>query len=159
MKKLTIAGETFDVSTPYTDGQADPNGDMERKTLDQVRSENIGNNLRGTVKEMLSNNASFNEIQAKISEYDTKYTFSMGGGREPLDPLDRECRKVAREAIRDHLAADGRKLKDVEDAALEAAIDKVAAQDDVIAEAKKRIKAREKKAKINLEGLGLQQPT
>jgi hypothetical protein len=163
-KKLTISGETFDVLTPYTDGQAEV-GDIERKVLDQTRAENVGNNLREAIKEMQGRSASFAEMQEEVSKYDTEYNFSMGRGpREPVDPLERELYKVVREAVKGHLAETGRKVKDIDKAVLEAEYDRLveAAQageePDVMARAKKNLKDREKKVKVSSIGLGLSAP-
>jgi hypothetical protein len=90
-KKLTIAGVQFDVNTPYEPGQTV--GDLEAKVLNQTRAENVGNNLRETIKEKQEAGAQFDELQKIVAEYDSKYNFAMGGGaREPVDPLARECR-------------------------------------------------------------------
>lgn len=156
-KKLTIAGETFDVSTPYEPGHQI--SEIEAKVLNQTRAENVGNNLRADIKDALAAGKAFDELQVLVTKYDGEYNFSMGGSaREPIDPLERECRKVAREAIVEWLKTEeggNRKVKEVDPEELEKAIDQVSAQEDTIAEAKKRIKAKAKKVNISLAGMGL----
>lgn len=154
-KKLTIGGLVFEVQAPYTAGPRELT-EAEAKTLNQTRSENVGNNLRKAIGEGSEKGMTQEQLQAIVSEYDNGYTFAMGGGsRVVIDPLEKECYKVAREAVRDALQAEGKKLKDVDEAKLEAYLDQLVAQDDVIAEAKKRLKAKQKKVQINLEGMGL----
>jgi len=138
MKKISISGETFDVSEPYEEGHRI--SAVEAKVLNQTRAENIGNNFRAEVKKARENGQGLEELRDKLAEYDSQYTFSMGGSaRQPVDPVEREARKIARDAIRAQLASEGRKIKDVDAERLEAAIDQVAFQDDVLKLAKKRV--------------------
>lgn len=138
MKKISISGETFEVNEPYSEGHTITA--IEAKVLNQTRAENIGNNFRADVKKARENGQDLTELRAKLAEYDDQYTFSMGGSiRQPVDPVEREARKIARDAIKAQLASEGRKIKDVDPERLEAAIDQVAVQDDVLKLAKKRV--------------------
>lgn len=152
--KKTIHDHTFELSAPYTSGHII--SEVEAKVLNQTRAENIGNNMRASLKDAVEQGAPESKLQEMVAEYDAKYNFSMGGERVVLDPLERECRLVARQAVKEWLASPeggGRKLKDVDPDQLENTIDQVSTQDDVIAEAKKRLKAKQKKVQINLGGL------
>lgn len=151
-RTLTIAEQKFEVGDdPYTAGHQIT--EAEAKVLNQTRAENMGNNLRAAVKAAIEKGE---DALALVTDYASKYTFAMGGSsRTPVDPLERECLKVAREAVRDALAEQGKKLKEIDPERLAAYIEQVSGQDDVVAEAKKRIKAKSKKVAINLEGMGL----
>lgn len=149
MKKLTIAGKVFEVSTPYTAGHTID--ETEAAILNQTRAENIGNNCRKEVKEALEASKPEAEIAAAISAYDAKYTFSMGGApREPADPIAKLAVKIAREAIRLQLAASGRKLKSIPKDKLEAAVEQVSQQEDVLEEARKQYEASKSKPGITV---------
>lgn len=150
-----IAGHDFEVNQPYAAGHVI--SEIEAKVLNQTRAENVGNNMRATVKEMLEKNESLDAIRAKIAEYDAQYNFSMGGGggRAPIDPLEKEIRRLAKAMVHDSIRANGKKLKDYTDEQLEGAYDRAAQRDDVRAEAQKNLKAAQKRAKASAEELGL----
>jgi hypothetical protein len=130
------------------------------RTLFQVRTENIGNNLRKKVKEMEAEGKSPDEIQAYVSEYDQNYTFSTpgtGSGRKVMDPLERECRALAIDWIKDKLSEQGRKYSDVRKEKpdqLEERIDQVAQTDQIVKLAKKRL-AEKKRAGAEVLDLDL----
>ena len=153
MKAKIIHGHTFQVSIPYAAGHVLT--EVEAKVLNQVRAENIGNNLRETVKELLEKGDTAG-AEAAVAEYDKEYTFSMGGGgeRRVVDPVEREALKIAREQVKAHLAKKGRKLSDIpegdtEDSwkeKLNAKIEEVAANPAVLDAAKKAVAAKKKQA-------------
>lgn len=114
------------------------------KQLYQVRRENIGNLLRSKIKEMATAGASFEAMQAAVTERDNTYSFSVRGegvGRKPVDPLERECIALAKDWVKDQLAAEGkgRKMKDLDPEKLAAKIDQVSAHPDIVKLAKKRL--------------------
>lgn len=116
--------------------------------LFQTRTQNVSNNLRSRVKAWENEGRSEEEIQNLVAEYDRNYTFSMPGtsaGRQPIDPLDREARSLAKDWIKNKLAESGRKIKDVDPERLEAKVQEVAATEQIQKLAKKRI-AEKKKA-------------
>lgn len=157
MPNLTILGNTFPVSAPYIAGHVLT--EAEAKTLNQVRRENIGNNFRADIKAAMEKNESLEAFAAKIAEYDAAYSFSMRTPRTPVDPVERETRSVAIEAIKGKLAKNGQKYKEWvaakgEDAA-EAKIEEIMAREEIIAEAKKRIKAKSKVKDALGDDLGL----
>lgn len=161
-RSIMIQGEKFEVSQPYAAGHVLT--EVEAKVLNQTRSENIRNNLAKLVKDAKGEADALNpdqhaELQAKIAEYDAEYTFSTPGtggtAARRLDPVEREARTIAREAIKAKLAAEGRKLKDVDPEKLEAAIEHVASQENTLKIAKKRVAERQKAQSELLDGLEL----
>lgn len=144
-KTKIIAGHEFTISQPYEAGHTLT--EVEAKVLNQVRSENIANNMRKAVKDAEAA-GTLDEVRAKVAEYDAEYTFAMpsaGGSKRIVDPVEREARKLAREAIRAQLAKETppRKLKDVDPEKLEAAIEFVASKEEILKLARKAVKDRE----------------
>lgn len=144
MKTITIAGEKFEVTSPYTAGM--PLDEAMARTLNQTRSENIGNNFRKQV-EKAAQEGKLDDVRRAIAEYDAQYTFAVPGSgtRVVRDPVEREARAIARTAIVAHLAKSGRKIKDVDEEKFEAELEKYAQRDDVLKMAKKRV---QEKARI-----------
>lgn len=159
-KKKLIAGEEFMVSQPYAAGHVLT--EVEAKTLNQTRAENIGNNLRETVKDAIAkrdagDSSAYDALASTVAAYDAEYTFAMGGSgvsTRKLDPVEREAKAIATELIKNDLATKGRKwtqvpeglTKDEWEAKRDAVLETVMARDDVIALAKKRVKEKEKLA-------------
>ncbi len=110
-KDITIQGVMVNLSLPYTEGHTITAA--EASALNQTRAENIGNNARRKIKEMLEAEGATPESVAKaaqklVSEYDKEYVFTLAsvGGSARLDPLTKECRAIARNYI-------GAKLKEM----------------------------------------------
>lgn len=159
-KKKLIAGEEFMISQPYAAGHV--LNEVEAKTLNQTRAENIGNNLRETVKDAIAkrdagDSSAYDALAATVAAYDAEYTFAMGGSgvsTRKLDPIEREAKAIATELIKNDLATKGRKwtqvpeglTKDEWEAKRDAVLEQVMTRDDVIALAKKRVKEKEKLA-------------
>ena len=154
----------FEIAQPYAAGHVC--SEAEAKALNQVRSENIGNNMRAAVKKALEDGKTEAEIVAIVAEYDGKYEFNLASvraaGAAKLDPIEKEARKLARELIVADLAKKGRKISQVPDGLtkeewdekVETKIDEVAAHEAVIAEATKIVKARSKRADTLAAALG-----
>ena len=153
MKTISISGETFEVSAPYAAGQTI--NEAEAKTLNQTRAENIGNNFRAAVKKALEE-GKIAEVRAAIAEYDASYQFSMTATRQPIDPIESEAFKIAREVVKARIAEKtGLTLKkyletEGNQAKYDAAVEKMAAQDDTLKLAKKRVA--EKKKVLDIGG-------
>lgn len=154
-KTITVQGEQFEVSQPYAAGHTCT--EAEAKALNQVRAENIANNMRSKVKAALDGGEgapSLDSVRSDFAKYDSEYEFtlaSVGGGRTPVDPVEREARKIARELLKDHLAKTGQgKITELEKN--EEAKEKIAAKiaeiassnEQVLDLAKKRVKEQEK---------------
>lgn len=148
-KSIMIQGVSFDISTPYGEGHALTA--IEAKVLNQTRSENIRNNCAKFVKE----HGEGKDSTKFVGEYDGKYEFTIAGtgASRRMDPVEREARSIARDAIRAKLAEKGKKLKDIVADQLEEALEKVASKPNVIALAKKRIADKAKIAEDTLAGI------
>lgn len=158
-KSKIIMGETFQVSQPYSAGHVLT--EVEAKVLNQVRAENIGNNLRDQVKEALEakekgDTSKYDALGDLVAKYDAEYTFSMGGGggATRLDPVEREAKSLAEAYVRDDLRKKGRKWAQVPEGMSEedwvakrtAVVEQIMVRDDIVALAKKRIKEKSKVA-------------
>lgn len=154
-KTKVIAGEEFQVTQPYAAGHTLT--EIEAKVLNQVRSENIANNMRKAVKEAIEE-GTLDKVRGLVTEYDAQYEFttpSAGGGRK-MDPVEREAHNIARAAIRERLAQDGRKLKDVDPEKLAAAVENlIESNDEIMKLAKKRVADKQKVADVSTADLGL----
>ena len=93
MKSITIAGQSFEISEPYEAGH--PLTDIEAKRLNQLRGENIANNMRKAVKEAVES-GNLNQITKEIADYDATYEFTAvsAGGARRMDPEEREARSL-----------------------------------------------------------------
>ena len=161
MKTKVIAGVAFELSQPYAAGHTLT--EAEAKTLNQVRSENIGNNLREKIKE-LTEAGKTGEAKALVAERDATYEFTLAqvGTSQKLDPVEREARAIAKEIIKQKLAESGRKITVVPDGEtkeswaekIEANIEKIASNENVLKEAKKAVDAKKKRLD-NLAGVEL----
>jgi len=163
-RNIIIAEQMFEVRTPYAEGHVLTAA--EAKQLNQVRCENVANNFRKRVKEAIEKGEDLNNIRAELAEYDSKYDFTAatGGTSAPrLNPVEREARAIARAAIKQHLASQGRKITDIPegltqeewDEKLEAAISATALKDEVVKSAKKRIAEKKKIVESALPGLSI----
>ena len=161
-KTKLIAGQSFTIAQPYDEGHVC--SAAEAKALNQVRSENIGNNLRKTIEEMVKEGKSAEEMAAVVAEYDNAYQFNLTtvSGARKLDPIEREARAIAKDAIKEHLAKTGRKLTvapegETEESwseKVEAQIEALASREDVVKLAKQRVAAKQKVSSSLLEELG-----
>lgn len=155
-KSKLIAGEAFTISTPYSAGHVLT--EVEAKVLNQVRAENIGNNMREVVKEALElkekgDSTKYDQLASVIASYDSEYTFSMGGGgTSRLDPVEREAKSLAESYVREDLKKKGRKWAQVPEGLTEeawvekrtAVVEALMQKDEIIALAKKRVKEKTK---------------
>lgn len=159
-KEMTINGVAVTVSQPYEPGHQIT--EAEAKALNQVRAENIGNNTRKQIKELLDSvegDASkvSGAIQKLVSEYDAGYEFtlaSVGGGATRLDPLTKECRNIARNFITGKLKEAGISQKDYLEKngpdAIKSKVIELADNPQIVAAAKKALAERNKMADIEL---------
>jgi len=164
-----INGLSFELTQPYAEGHVLTA--LEARVLNQTRSENIGNNVRQRIKDMLEGGteaypqpASEADIRAYVTEFDAAYEFRTAseGGRTSRDPYEVEARKIARDLLKDHLAASGRKLTvapegltdDEWKEKVDTEIDRIASTDGVLAAAKKNVDAKKKQAAALAEAVG-----
>jgi len=160
-KTKLIAGIAFVLSQPYAAGHIVT--DAEAKALNQVRSENIGNNVREKVKELA---AAGDEAAAHalVAEKDAEYVFNFSAvsAARKLDPEEAEARKIAKDLIKAHLAENGRKLtvapegttKEEWEEKIDAEIDRIAATPEVLKVAKKNVADKKKRSEQLLGAVG-----
>jgi hypothetical protein len=147
MKTISISGEAFTVSAPYAAGHVLT--EAEAKVLNQTRAENIGNNFRSAVKKALEE-GKLDDVRAQIADYDNRYEFSMTVTRQPIDPIEAEAIKIAKEVVKARIAEKTgltvKKYLEIEgnEAKYDAAVEKVASQDDTLKLAKKRVAEKKK---------------
>lgn len=164
MKTVTIAGQAFDLATPYAAGHTLT--DAEAKTLNQVRIENIRNNKAKAVKEAFESGdaAKIDAVRAEVQAYDNEYVFTIAGiGAPRLDPVEREARNLAKEYLKAHLAKTGRTMSKTPEGEtdeswaekVEANIVKLASSDTFLAEAKKSVDAKAKRLSKLAESVDL----
>ena len=119
MGSITIQSVTFEVTEPYAEGHT--LSSAEARALNQVRCENLANNMRKRVKEVIGDERlsqdSFDltpeehdALQKEISAYDERYDFSMTRIRGTADPVMTEARAIARRMILAQLKSQGRTL-------------------------------------------------
>ena len=161
---ITIQGHEFTIALPYAAGHVLT--ENEANALNQVRLENIRNNSAAKIKAAaksaepeikpedvdldgttVGEGENAMSLRASIEAYAEAYEFGArqaGTRAEPVDPVQREALRIAREAVLGALKAKGTKRKDVADDAFEAAVERYAARDEVQKEAQRRVKARDK---------------
>lgn len=116
-KEITVQGLLVEVTQPYEAGHQLT--EAEAKALNQVRAENIGNNVRKAIKELANEDGTFSEEAAAearklVSEKDADYEFtiaSVGAGRRITDPLEVECRRIARDYVNGQIKDKGTTIK------------------------------------------------
>lgn len=169
MTQVTIAGEQFEIKAPYAAGH--PLNEAEASVLNQTFLENVRNNSAGKIKAakevaekagtvfsvdtfLVGEGAEQVTLRQSLQAYADAYEFGVRTARtsEPVDPVQREARAIAKEALAAAMKAKGIKRKDLTDEQYEAAVAQHAASDKVQKEANRRQKA---KADLGLESLGL----
>lgn len=159
MKEITISGKTFAVSQPFSAGHVLTEG--EAKALNQVRAENIRNNMASSVKTAFGDapteELSPETISKVVADYDAQYVFTVGsvGTKRTTDPLEAEAIRLARTLLSDALKTKGIALSKVPEEARNTKIAEIAARPGVIAQAKKNLESRKKMAESVLDGLDL----
>jgi len=162
-KEITVQGIIVTVSAPYAAGHVVT--EAEAKALNQVRAENVANNVRKAVTDMIAAAGGKDNItdelranaQALVAEKDAAYQFTMssaGGGREPVDPLAKECLAVASAWLTSKLKEAGLTKKAYAEQNGETAFaDKAAVlaeHPEIVKLAKKNLAAREGLASISI---------
>lgn len=171
---VVIQGHTFNIAQPFAEGSV--LNANEAAAMNQLLAENIRNNFAGKVKSakvaVAGENASKEEIEAaeigdteldalqtELTNYVSSYEFGVrktrsgGSGTSAFEKL---VYRVAEEALRAKVKEAGKKVTDIADDVWEAAVDKLAASENIKAEAQRRMEA--KKAAANdgdLADLGL----
>lgn len=132
-EQITISGTAFNVPLRYEEGHELSAG--EASALNQTFHENIRNNLSKTAKEGTL-------TQEAVDAYAAGYQFGVrsGGGGATRDPVMSEAIKIAKAKLSASLKAAGKKVSDVDPAALTEAAKALVARDGAILElAKERV--------------------
>lgn len=145
MAEIMIAGHMFKVADRYEEGHELTAN--EANALNQMRRENIRNNLAKKVeekkngKEKVEDDAVLAALQTEIDDYAEDYEFGVRvGGGVTRDPVMREAMRIAREKVEENIRAKGRKLKDFEASAITGAARKLVETRPAILElAKQRV--------------------
>lgn len=165
MAKLTIADLEFEADEKYEEGHTLTAN--EAAALDQLRRENLRNNFASTVKSLMEKGKAegkseadiHNDLRSRFSQYANDYEFNKRTAREASDPVEAEAFKMAREAVRAALVAQGHKLKDIGSDKIEEFTNQYleVSGEHLREEAKRRIHVRQTTAAHILEGMKSQQ--
>lgn len=127
-QKITIAG--FSIVLPIRFAEGHVCNANEAKALQQTFAENVRNNMAKFVAKAKTDagpDGLSPEVTAalhgKISDYATNYQFAARQRAEPVDPVEREARKLARQAYIDAVKAKGIDPKTIDADALGEKID------------------------------------
>lgn len=169
-KTKVIDGDSYTISQPYEAGHQI--NEIEARVLNQTRAENIGNNIRAKLKELKETAETegwgdkklSNALEKAVAELDASYEFTAAATRSAakLDPVEKEARKQARELLKDHLAATGRKLTVAPEGVtdeewaekIEAEVDRISAIPEVMEAAREAVAARTNRAEKMAAALG-----
>jgi hypothetical protein len=128
--------------------------------LNQVRAENIGNNLRSKIKAALAledeaaKATAMEAVRAEFDEYAKSYEFGATVRRSATvqqSPLEKAAEKLAKAVLIANLKASNITFKayvaDKGQEYVDAKIDEISAMEEIQAEAKKAVKESERRAK------------
>ena len=155
---LTIEDVSLKAIAPFAEGHSCTAN--EAAVLNQTLRENLRNNLATTVKKLVADGKSQEEIQAAVDTYTLTYQFGVrksgGGVGRTADPVLSEARKIARERVTAAIKAKGYKIKDVPAEQVTGYINALLAKDPSIMEKAKAIVALAKSAgdeELDLSGI------
>ena len=151
-KTMKIQGVEVEVTTPYAEGHTVT--EAEAKALNTIRAENIGNNRRSAIKELLEAEGATPESVQKaaqkiVAEYDKEYVFTLAtaSSASKVDPLQREALAIARDWVSAKLKEAGMTRKAYDEAngeeAFKSKVAEVAEMEQVIAAAKESLAQKE----------------
>lgn len=163
---LNTLGQTFDVRDLFTEGMT-LTAAMAR-TLNQTRLENISNQVRKQLTELKGEGdwtaEALDKARQIVKERDEAYTeFGMGrtgSTAAPRDPVASEARAIATNILSEKLKAKGTTLaaqRKANKEAIEAKIAEFAANEKVVAQAKKIVDQRKKGASL-FDDLNVDEP-
>jgi hypothetical protein len=121
---IAIDNIAFSAPAPYADG--DTINTAEAGALNQTLGENLRNNFRKKVADAKEkaggtlDEAGIAALQAAFAEYAKDYEFAgKRGTRMPVDPVEKEATKIAREKIREALKTKNVDLKTLAEGAFD----------------------------------------
>lgn len=161
MNTKTISVGTKDSKLEFTIGQPFEPGhvcsEADAKILNQIRAENINNNIRGKVQDTLTgakDALSESALRDFVTKYDAEYVFTLagaGGTVVKLTPVERAARDIAQTIVLASIAKQGKKRKDIDKERFASEVARIAATDKVVTLAKKQVRELEKVAAEALE--------
>lgn len=159
----TIQGHEFNFGEPrYAEGHSI--NANEANALNQVMLENIRNNTASRIKRAAEEQkvkpeevnldttmvpgdeeGSTISLRQSIELYAARYEFGIRAVRSaaPVDPVEREALKIAKETVRKALAAQNIKVKNLPEGKYEELVETYAQRDEIVKEAKRRLKTAE----------------
>lgn len=152
-KEITVETVKLTVGQPYSQGHS--LNANEASVLNQTYLENVRNNTAGKLKAIVTawekdeankgkTFPGFTTAQiAEVQGYADGYEFGARVSRssEPTDPTEREAFRIARDAVDEALKTNNVKKKDVGDR-YDEMVKLYMAKPEIVAEAKRRVKAR-----------------
>lgn len=153
--EITVQGVPLSVPAPFQEGHKVTAN--EAQALNQLLSENVRNNFANTVKKAKeAGDADPQKLQPQLDEYVQGYEFgARGGGGQRLDPVEREARGIASEAVRTALRGKGYSVdgeNGIGKAKFKELVAQYAQKDEVRKEAQRRVDAAKA---ITAEDLGV----
>lgn len=153
-RKITISEREFTIPQPFAAGHVCTEGDA--KALNQTYAEAIRNNFASKVKiafgDAPTEELNPSTIEALVAEYAANYVFTIGNvsTKVTMSPVEKEALKIAATLLDAKLAEKGLSKKKIGAEKYEELRGQIAVKDNVVAAAKKAIKAREELAKSAL---------
>lgn len=157
---IVIQGYDFTIPAPYGEGHALTAN--EAAAMNQLYAENIRNNSASKIKTakaeaekagvefsvdtfMVGEGDEAVTLRAAIDEYAANYEFGARrtSSKEPVDPIQREAYRIAKEVVNSQLAAKGIKQKNLAEGVYDDTVERVKGSDRVQKLAAKRVKERE----------------
>lgn len=159
-QSIVIQGYDFTIPAPYGEGHALTAN--EAAALNQLYAENVRNNSASRIKaaktaaeeagsefsldtSMVGEGDDAVTLRASIEEYAANYEFGARrtSTKEPVDPVQREAFRIAKELVSTQLSSKGVKIKDLAEGVYDQHVSTVAAMEKVQKLAAKRVKERE----------------
>lgn len=159
-QSIVIQGFDFTIPAPYAEGH--PLTANEASALNQLYAENVRNNSASRIKaareaaekagaefsldtSMVGEGDDAVTLRASIEDYASTYEFGARrtSTKEPVDPVQREAFRIAKEVVAGQLASKGIKQKDLAEGVYDQHVETVSKMEKVQKLAAKRVKERE----------------
>lgn len=157
---IVIQGYDFTIPAPFAEGH--PLTANEAAAMNQLYAENVRNNSASRIKAavkaaeeagtefsldttMVGEGEDAVTLRASIEDYAENYEFGARrtSTREPVDPVQREALRIAKDVASQQLASKGVKQKDLAEGVYDELLAKIVGMDKVQKLAAKRVKERE----------------
>ncbi len=161
---ITIKGVQLTVPVPYKEGH--PLRTNEASVLNQTYAENLRNNLAKDIAKAVDDaggdtaKVDVAGLQTLVDSYIPDYDFGVRRlGAGPIDPVEKEALRLAKEQVRDAFRAKGYNLRDVGGEVINTrAAEAVEAYPQFRKLAEQNVKAKAKIGAEVIEALGLEEP-